>query len=133
MVEEALPGVGVFDALGAEAVGGPLHVGQEMGGLHGGDDAFSCEAVEVAGEQDLGVFDAEAEGGGGGGPDRGGGDDVGVGAVVVGWWGGRLATCSAAPKALRAMSLARSPMAWKPSWKPAAARSEAIWLSLSCS
>jgi hypothetical protein len=31
-----------------------------MGGLHGSDDAFSFEAVEVAGEQDLGVFDSEA-------------------------------------------------------------------------
>ncbi len=31
VVEEALPGVGVFDALGAEAVGGPVHVGEEMG------------------------------------------------------------------------------------------------------
>ncbi len=66
VVEEGSPGVGVFGALGAEAVGGPLHVGEEVGWLHGGDDAFAGEAVEVLGEQDLGVFDAEAEAGGSG-------------------------------------------------------------------
>ena len=77
-----LPGVGVLDALGAEAIGGPLHVGEQVRGLHGGDDAFFFEAVEVAGEQDLGVFDAEAEGGGGWGALLGFGDDVGVGSRV---------------------------------------------------
>jgi len=34
VVEEALPGVGVLDAFGAEAIGGPLHVGEEVRGLH---------------------------------------------------------------------------------------------------
>ena len=48
-------------------------------------------------------------------------------AMAGGWRPDRLL-----PKALRAISLARSPMAWKPSWKPAMARSAAIWLSLSC-
>jgi len=60
-VEEAFPCVGVFDSFRAEAVGGPLHVGEEMGGLHGGDDAFFFEAVEVTGGDYLGVFDAVAE------------------------------------------------------------------------
>src|ERR1700678_180555 len=64
VVEEALPGVGVLASVGAEAVGGPLHVGEEMGGLHRGDDAFFFEAVEIAGEQDLSMFDTEAESGG---------------------------------------------------------------------
>ena len=95
VVEEGLPGVGVFDSFGAEAVGGPLHVGEQVGGLHGGDDAFFFESVEVAGEQDLGVFDAEAEGGGGWGVLLRLGDDVGVGAVFgrgwrVGWRPDRL-------------------------------------------
>ena len=70
---------------------GPGHVGEEMRGLHGGDDAFGFEAVEIGGEQDLGVLDAEAEiGGVGGGGLRGGpgrrrfrGDDVGVGVSVI--------------------------------------------------
>ena len=86
MVEEGLPGVGVFGALGAEAIGGPLHVGEEMGRLHGGDDAFFFEAVEVAGKQNLGVFDAEAEGGGGWWALLRLGDDVGVGAVFGRGW-----------------------------------------------
>jgi len=66
VVEETLPGVGVFDAVGTEAVGGPLHVGEEVGGLHGGDDTFAGEAGEVVGKQDLGVFYTEAEGCGAG-------------------------------------------------------------------
>ncbi|MCU1225822.1 MAG: hypothetical protein JWQ42_3915 [Edaphobacter sp.] len=66
VVEEGLPGVGVFGSVGAEAVGGPVHIGEEMAGLHGSDDAFAGEAVEVCREQYLGVFDAEAETGGSG-------------------------------------------------------------------
>ena len=61
VVQHAAPGVGVFAALGAEAGPGPGHVGEEVRGLHGGDDAFLLEAVEVGGEQDLGVLDAVAE------------------------------------------------------------------------
>lgn len=86
VVEEALPGVGVLCALGAETVCGPLHVGEEVGGLHGGDDTLAREAIEVFGKQDLGVFYAEAEGGGGGVGWGWGGDDVGVGGVR-GWRG----------------------------------------------
>ncbi len=81
VVEEALPGVGVLDALETETVGGPFHVGEQMAGLHGGDDAFAGEAVEVGREQDLGVFDAKAEAGGGGDGWGWCGDDVGVGAA----------------------------------------------------
>ena len=131
VVEERAPGIGVLGALGAEAGGGPVHVGEEMGGLHGGDDALAREAIEVVGEQDLGVFDAEAQSWrewlSGGGVSV---TIVGVGAVAGGLWSAGLATCSAASKALRAMSLARSPMAWKPSWKPAAARSAAMLVEL---
>ena len=60
MLQEGTPGVGVVGALGAEACGGPGHVGEEMGGLHGGDDVLVMEALEVFGEEDLGVLDAEA-------------------------------------------------------------------------
>src|ERR1700760_2262075 len=79
MVEEALPGVGVFGALGTQTVGGPLHVGKEVGWLHGGDNTLAGEACEVVGDQDLSVFYAEAEACGGGAGWGWGGDDVGVG------------------------------------------------------
>ena len=62
--EHGTPGVGVFGAFGAEAGFGPGHVGEEVGGLHGGDDAELGHAVEVFGQEDLGVLDAEAWGGG---------------------------------------------------------------------
>ncbi len=82
VVEEALPGVGVLDALGAEAVGGPLHVGEEMGRLHGGDDAFFFEAVEVVREEGPGRVLRGSGGRRGVGWLRlGFGDDVGVRAV----------------------------------------------------
>jgi hypothetical protein len=58
--EHGAPGVGVLGSVGAEAVGGPVHVGEEMGGLHGGDDAEFGVGVEVGREEDLGVLDAEA-------------------------------------------------------------------------
>ena len=64
VIEERTPRIGVPGSVGAEAVGGPVHVGEEMAGLHGGDDAFAGEAIEVCGEEHLGVFDAEAEAGG---------------------------------------------------------------------
>ena len=65
------------------------------------------------------MFDAEAEGGGGRRALLRPGDDVGVGALLGS--GGRIVgDLVGGSKALRAMSLARSPMAWKPSWKPAA-------------
>ena len=60
VVEEGLPGVGVGGALGAEAGGGPVHVGEQVRGLHGGDDVLVVEAAEVFGQEDLGVLDAEA-------------------------------------------------------------------------
>ena len=54
-------------------------------GLHGGDDAYFFEAVEIAGKQDLGVFDAEAVGRRGVGCFRSGlVTMLGVGAVF-GW------------------------------------------------
>ena len=55
----ALEGGGVAGSVGAEAGGSPVHVGEEVGGLHRGDDAELGEAVEVGWEQDLGVFDSE--------------------------------------------------------------------------
>ncbi len=72
------PGVGIGGAFGAQAGGGPAHIGKQMGRLHGGDDAELFEAVEVVGQQDLGVFDAEAQVGGLG-LFRGASDDSGVG------------------------------------------------------
>ncbi len=65
VVEEGAPGVGVFGSIVAEACASPGHVGEEVRGLHGGDDAELGEAVEVAGEKDLGVLDAEASACGG--------------------------------------------------------------------
>src|ERR1700733_9357962 len=59
-----------------------------MAGLHGGDDALFFEAAEIGGEQDLGVFDAEAEAGGGGFGLLRGGDDCGVWAMFGGLWSG---------------------------------------------
>ena len=56
-----LPGVGVLDALGADALFGPGHVGEQVRGLHGGDDAEIVEALEGVGRDDLRVLDAEAE------------------------------------------------------------------------
>jgi len=61
VVEEGPPGVGVLGAVSAEAGFGPVHVGEEMRGLHGGDDAKFFEAGEVGGEENLGVLNAEAE------------------------------------------------------------------------
>ncbi len=62
VVEHGAPGVRVFGAFAAQAGFGPGHVSEEVGGLHGGDDAFMGHAVEVLGEQDLGMFDAVARG-----------------------------------------------------------------------
>ena len=70
---------GISPALRAQTVGGPFHVGEQVRGWHRGDNAFFFEAVEVAGEQDLGVFDSEAEGGGVWYALLRLGDDVGVG------------------------------------------------------
>ena len=61
MVEEGTPGVSIFGALGTEALAGPGHVGEQMAGLHGGDDAEAGEAVEGVRGDDLGVFNAEAK------------------------------------------------------------------------
>jgi len=58
VVEEGAPGVGVLDAIGAEAGFGPVHVGEEVRGLHGGDDVETGESVEVAEGYDLGMLDA---------------------------------------------------------------------------
>ena len=44
----------------AEALLGPCHVGEQMVGLHGGDDAEISIAGKVGGIQDLRVFDAGA-------------------------------------------------------------------------
>ena len=73
-----MPGVSVFGAVRAETGCDPVHVGEQVGWLHGGDDAQAGEAIEVRRKQNLRVFDAEAEVGGGGGG-GGGGDDGGVG------------------------------------------------------
>ena len=59
-VEEGLPCVGVGGALGTEAIDGPVHVGEQVVGLHGGDDAELLEARDVGGIDDLGVLDAIA-------------------------------------------------------------------------
>ena len=63
-VEECLPCVGVGGALGAETRFGPVHVGEQMVGLHGGDDAELLEARNVGGIDDLRVLDAVARGAG---------------------------------------------------------------------
>ncbi len=56
----AAPGVSAEDAAGADAVGGPTLVGEQMCGLHGGDDVHFGELSEIVGRDDLGVFDAVA-------------------------------------------------------------------------
>jgi len=60
VVEEGAPGVGVFDAFGPEAGFGPVHVGEEVRWLHGGDDAKFGEAVEIGRKQNLCVLDPKA-------------------------------------------------------------------------
>ena len=60
VLEEGAPGVGISGACGTQASSRPSHVGKQVGGLHGGDNAGFVEALEVFGEEDLGVFDAEA-------------------------------------------------------------------------
>ena len=62
MVQECSPSICICDAFRAKAVGGPGHIGEQVAGLHGGDDAFPGETVEVGWEEDLGVLDAEPEG-----------------------------------------------------------------------
>ena len=57
---EAVPGVGAFEPLLAQALASPVHVAGGVGGLHRGDHAEFGEARNVGGRQDLGVFEAVA-------------------------------------------------------------------------
>src|SRR5271170_7560847 len=59
-IEKALPSVGAFGALGAEALLGPCHVGKQVVGLHRGDDSELAIAGEVGGIDDLRMLDAVA-------------------------------------------------------------------------
>ena len=65
VVEEGTPSVGIFDTVGAEAGFCPVHISEQVRGLHGGNDMQAGESVEVAGGDDLGMFDAVAGGVGG--------------------------------------------------------------------
>ena len=61
VVEKLLPRVGGLRALGADALHRPVHVGEQMIGLHGGDDAELAILRELVRGDDLVVLDAEAE------------------------------------------------------------------------
>src|SRR6201995_5451895 len=60
VIEEALPRIGVARTIVTEALLRPRHVGEEMVGLHGGDDAELLVAVEVGRVEDLRVLDTRA-------------------------------------------------------------------------
>src|SRR6266568_869481 len=57
-VEKCLPRIGVRSSLRAEAVHCPIHIGEQVVGLHAGDDAESGEAGNVGGIDNLRVLDA---------------------------------------------------------------------------
>ena len=58
-IEQVAEGVRRFDALRADAFFCPAAVVNRVVGLHGGDDAEFCEALDGTAGQVLGMFDAE--------------------------------------------------------------------------
>src|SRR5581483_10646793 len=61
VLQELCPGVGGARALRADAFHSPVHVGEQVVGLHGGDHAQLVEAGELLGRDHLRMLDAEAE------------------------------------------------------------------------
>src|SRR4029077_11758319 len=56
VLPHGVPGVGAFDAFGAQAVGGPALVIEQMRRLHRGDDAERGEALDIRQSDNLGVL-----------------------------------------------------------------------------
>ena len=53
LLEQALVGVGVLDALGSKALASPIHVGSAVRGLDGGDDGILAVSIEIVFRNEL--------------------------------------------------------------------------------
>jgi len=58
-VQERQPRIGRGGTLRAEAGLRPAHVGEQVAGLHGGDDFLALEGCDLGGRRDLCVLDAQ--------------------------------------------------------------------------
>src|SRR5262249_5021024 len=59
MIQELRPGIRMRGSLLAQARLGPVHVGEQMTRLHGGDHLQLPELQNLSGTRDLGMLDAQ--------------------------------------------------------------------------